>query len=164
MLHLFSICPRVKEVKGKVVASTGWTFTILTLGTMLKWVTIDPKREKIFITRRYLWLLRFRKTISFKRVRAIIYGYDDLSPGTITSVAHDSLDCFTVGLRLKDESEMKLFRFFGDGVFTNDGPYHDLLYWREYLRDRTGTQERESFVFAEVISELIDAPIDAPRH
>jgi len=54
------------------------------------------------------------------------------------------------------------FWFYGDGPFTNYGPFPDWLYWQEYLFDLRGTQETESRTYAEALSRLIGAPVEPP--
>ena len=57
---------------------------------------------------------------------------------------------------------MRLFWFYGDGPFTNYGPFPDWLYWQEYLFDLRGTQETESRLYAEMLSRLTGAPVEPP--
>ncbi|HWY88736.1 MAG TPA: hypothetical protein VNX28_18640, partial [Gemmataceae bacterium] len=58
---------------------------------------------------------------------------------------------FSVGLRLYGGGERHLFYFFGDGTFTNTGPWPDWIYWEDFAFDMSGTQERESKAFVEVV-------------
>jgi len=76
--------------------------------------------------------------------------------------AHDTKEAFRVGLRLTDFREVHLFWFYGDGPFTNYGPFPDWLYWQEYLLDLRGTQETESRLFAEALSRMSGAPVEPP--
>ena len=67
-------------------------------------------------------------------------------------------------MRLKDDSELRLFNFIGDGTFTNDGPWPDWMHWDEYVFDISGSQENESRVFVDVLSTLIDVTVIPPRN
>ncbi|MHB1037535.1 MAG: hypothetical protein ACYC35_26005 [Pirellulales bacterium] len=87
-----------------------------------------------------------------------------MSPGADFSFAHDGLDLFTVGLRLHDDREVPLFRFFGDGEFTNEGIYPDWCYWRDYLFDLSGAQQKESRLFVDLLSKMIGVSVEPPRY
>jgi len=50
--RLFSVCPRISKVQGRLVASTAWRLRILTLGWLYRKVTVDPKKEEVTIYRR----------------------------------------------------------------------------------------------------------------
>jgi hypothetical protein len=160
---LLSLCPRVQKRGKSLVASTPWRLRVLTLGTILRQVTVDPKQQVVWLRRRYLWLFTPRRRIPFRSIEAITYGYQDVAASSVLSWAHDSADLYRVGLRLHGGDEVHLFFFYGDGQFTNDGPFPDWFYWEDYLFDLCGTQDRESRVFVELLSKLIGAPVDAPR-
>jgi hypothetical protein len=161
---LLSLCPRVHKQGRCLVASTPWRLRLLTLGTVLRKVIVDPKQQVVWLRRRYLWLFAPRRRIAFRSIEAITYGYQDVAYSSVLSWAHDSTDLFRVGLRLHGGDEVHLFFFFGDGTFSNDGPFPDWFYWSDYLFDLCGTQDRESRVFAELLSRLTGAPIEAARY
>ena len=83
--------------------------------------------------------------------------------GSAFSFAHDSFDWFTVGLRLKGDSEFRLFNFIGDGTFGNTGPFPDWLYWDEFAFDFSGSQDKESRVFVDLLSKMIGVKVVPPR-
>ncbi len=160
---LFSTCPRVEKVRGRLVARTALHFRIMTLGTVCREVVVDPKEEVVRVRRRYGWFFKRAFRIPFGSVRAVTYGY----AGTGGEQgwwwgAHDTKDCFSVGLRLSDFREVHLFSFLGEGPFVNYGPWPDWLYWQEYLFDLRGTQDAESRAYAEALSRLIGAPVEPP--
>ncbi len=156
---LYSICPRVKKESGRLVARTGWRFLITTLGLIQREVICDPKNAVVLVRRRYCWFFTRRLRIPFASITAIGYGYQDLNPGKDWFWTHDSYDWFTVRLKLRSGKEMHLFHFHGDGTFTNDGPMPDWMYWDDYLFDLSGTQDRESYLFVELLSKMIGAPV-----
>jgi hypothetical protein len=157
--RLLSFCPRVSKVEGKLVASTAWRLRILTLGWLYRKVIVDPQKKQVTLYRRYFWFFARRRCIRFKAIEAIAYGYKDMALGASWTWAHDSIDLFSVGLRLLGGDELHLFYFYGDGTFNNDGPWPDWLYWEDYLFDMTGTQERESRAFVELLSKMIGVAI-----
>lgn len=159
---LLSIGPRVRKKHGRLVASTAWLVCVATLGLLYRRVTVDPKRQEIYLHRRCCWFFARTKRIPFTAVAAILYGYQDLAYSGIFSWSHDSVDLFSVGLRLQSGRRRHLFYFYGDGTFTNDGPLPDWMYWENYLFDLSGTQERESRAFVEVLSKMIGAEIAPP--
>ena len=162
-LRLFSICPRLSKFKGKLIATTAWRLRILTLGLLFRKVIVDPKRRELTLYRRYFWVFPRRRRIRFERIEAVAYGYQDWAVGASLSWAHDSLDLFSVGLRLHGGDELRLFYFYGDGTFSNHGPWPDWLYWDDYLFDMSGTQEKESRAFAELLSKMIGVSVVAAR-
>lgn len=163
MTRLLAVCPRIRKDAGRVVASTAWRVRVLLLETIYRRLEVDPTTKTLFIRTRYLWLIRLKRVITFAEVEAVTYGYEDMTIGSYISFAHDSQDWFTVGLRLKDDSEMHLFNFIGDGTFSNHGPFPDWLYWDEIMFDISGSQEKESRVFVELLSRLIGVKVVPPR-
>lgn len=161
--RLLSICPRVSKQGSSLVASTAWRMRILTLGWLYRTVRVDPQKQEIRIFRRYFWAFARRQRIRFAAVEAVTYGYGDWAPDAAFSWGHDSIDCFAIGLRLLNGEELHLFYFYGDGTFTNDGPLPDWLYWEDYAFDASGTQEKESRVFVELLSKMMGVSVVPPN-
>jgi hypothetical protein len=161
--RLFSVCPDVFKRKGKLVAATPLYLRVLTLGALKREVIIDPKEEVIRVRRRYAWFFKRAVRIPFGSVRAVTYGLSsaDASVGWRMG-AYKTKEAYRVGLRLSNFQEVHLFWFYGDGPFTNYGPFPDWLYWGENLFDLRGTQENESRAYAEALSRLIGAPVEPP--
>jgi hypothetical protein len=126
-------------------------------------VTVDPKKEEVTTYRRYLWAFPRRCRIRFAAIEAVTYGYQDWAIGASLTWAHDSVDLYSVGLRFHGGDERHLFYFYGDGTFSNDGPWPDWLYWDDYLFDMSGTQERESRAFVELLSKMIGVSVVPAR-
>jgi hypothetical protein len=55
--------------------------------------------------------------------------------------------------------EVRLFYFVGDGAFQNDSPLPDWWYWEDYALDRVGSQDRESRMFVQLLSQIIGVAI-----
>jgi hypothetical protein len=160
---MFSVCPSVRKVNDKLIAETGLGLRISTLGCFYRKVVVDRKKEEVIISRRYLWLFKRSRHIRFAAIVAIEYGYQDISWGAWWSWAHKSEDIFTVKLRLHSGNERHLFQFAGEGEFQNDGPLPDWMYWEDYAFNCSGTQERESLVYVELLSKMIGVPIERAR-
>ena len=159
----FSVGPFVYKAKSKLVARTPLYLQIWTLGAFYREVIVDPKAEAVRVRRRYAWFFKRAVRIPFGSVRAVTYGYSGTGgPQGWWWGAYDTKDCYSVGLRLSNFREVHLFWFWGDGPFTNYGPFPDWLYWQEYLFDLCGTQETESRTYAEALSRLIGAPVEPP--
>jgi hypothetical protein len=126
-------------------------------------VTVDPRKEAVILDRCYFWAFPHRRRIRFAAVEAVTYGYQDWAVGASLPWAHDSVDLFSVGLRLHGGDEQHLFFFYGDGTFRNEGPWPDWLYWDDYLFDVSGTQERESRAFVELLGKMIGVPVVPAR-
>ncbi len=162
-LPFLSVCPRVRKSHGKLVAESAWGVRIASLGSYYRKVVVDPKKEELSIHRRYLWAIRKRRRVRFGAIQAVTYGYQDWSTDASWSWAHDSTDLFSVGLRLHGGGDQHLFYFYGDGTFQNDGPLPDWVYWDDYLFDTSGTQERESRAYVELLSKMIGVPVEPGR-
>ncbi len=162
-LPYLSICPRVRKNKGRLIAESAWRTRIITLGCYYRKVVVDPKKEELSIRRRYFWFARKRRRLHFASIAAITYGYQDWAADAWFSYAHKSSDFFSVGLRLHGGDDVRLFHFYGEGAFQNDGPWPDWMYWDDYLFDTSGTQERESRMFVKVLSKMIGVPVEPGR-
>jgi hypothetical protein len=161
---LLSICPNISNRDGKLTAVSSWRFLLLTLGCLYRKVTVDSQRKEILIERRYGWFFPKAYRLNFSEIEAVTYGYEDLlSFNSFATGAHDGFDIFSVGLRFKNDEEWKLFNFFGEGTFSNDSPWPDWFYLDEFLFDESGTQEKESRIFVELLSRLMSVPVVPPR-
>jgi hypothetical protein len=158
---LFSLCPRLTKLDGRLVASTPVRGRLLTLGLFYRQVIVDPKEQVVRLHWRHGWLFARDWRIPFQAIQAVTYGYEDWNPFASFQIVRDSVDCFNVGLKLKDREQQHLFYFLGDGTLQNDGPLPDWLYWDEYLKDVSGTQESESQAFVELLRKMIGVPIDS---
>jgi len=162
--RFLSIGPRIFKDEGALVAVTGWGFRLLTLGTMLRQVTVDVQAKIVQIRSRYLWLFGRTRTIDFHDIQAVTYGYDDWSGGEgILWDSHDTLDVYQVGLCLKDDSEVHLFYFIGEGAFGNGGVLCDWFFWPEYGIELVGAQQSESRLLVELLGKMIGVIVQPPR-
>ncbi|MFO0935597.1 MAG: hypothetical protein U0798_03660 [Gemmataceae bacterium] len=154
---LLSFGPRIHRVRNQLHAVTGWRVWLMTLGLSNRRVVVDPDQKMLRIHDRILWFFPKKRSFKFRHIRAVAYGYSDQSGGSIFSLAHDSYDVFSVGIKLHgdDNTYRHLFRFLGDGTFVNDSYYPDWWYWEEYLTDCEGSQERESRRFVELLLKMI---------
>jgi len=161
-MRLFSLCPRIRKNGGRVIATSAWRSQILSLGSSFREVIVDPKRKAIRIRSRWLWFFRKTESIRFSKIEAVTYGYEDQAINLSMYNAHDALDCFSVGLRLYNDREIRLFKFFGEGSFVNDSIFPDWMYWEEYAFDINGSQEAESRVFVDLLAKLINVTVVPP--
>lgn len=143
-------------------------YRILTLGLHRRRIVFNRAKRRISISTLYLWFIDRRRRLSFNKVAAILYGYENLNPESSYALAHDGMDWFAVGLRLyageHDFEEIKLFNFLGEGTFVNEGPLPDWMYWDDIHFDLSGSQEKESRIFVELLSKMIEVPIERPRY
>ncbi len=160
-MRLLALCPRIRKSDGCIVATTAWRMSAVSVGTIYRKVVIDPQSSHLVVASRYLWFISRSREIPFSRIQAVTYGYEDTSIDF--SYSHDSFDWFTVGLRLTDETELHLFNFIGDGTFSNSGPLPDWLYWDEFAFDLSGSQEKESRVFVDLLSKMVGVKVVPPR-
>lgn len=161
-MRLLAICPRIRKEENHIVLSTAWRMRLLLLGLMLRTVTIDPEKKRLIISSRYFWLFHRERKIPFSKIEAVTYGYEDISPESWFAFAHDSFDCFKVGLRLADLSEVHLFNFLGDGTFDNQSVVPDWMYWDQFAFDLSGSQEKESRVLVDLLSKMMGVTVVRP--
>lgn len=162
-LGLLSLCPRVRKEAGTLVLSTGFKTSLLTLGLARRRVVVDPAARTVTIESRYGWVVERERVVPFDRVRAVSYGYDDLSPDGPFSLAHDAVDVYRVGLRLWDDEDVPLFRFVGEGSWVNDSDWPDWLYWDEKYGDLAGTQDRDALAVVELLTAMIGVGVRPPK-
>ena len=162
-LKFLSLGPRISKHDLRLSLTTGWGLRLLTLGMWNRRVVVDVEQQAFTFHARYIWLFTRTRRICFPSVAAVTYGYSDWSPGAHLSWTHDSLDVFTVGLRLHTEEEIGLFDFVGDGTFVNDGPWPDWMYWPEYAVDLSGTQERDSKALVDLLCKILRVRVQPPN-
>lgn len=160
-MRLLALCPRIRKQGDCILVTTAWRTSLLSLCTIYRKVLIDPQSRKLAITSRYLWLISRFREIPFSAIQDITYGYEDMSMDL--TYANDSFDWFTVGLRLTDDTELHLFNFIGDGTFSNNGPFPDWSYWEEFALDLSGSQEKESRVFVDLLAKMVGVKVVPPR-
>ena len=161
-MALLAFCPRIKKVRGHLQATTSWTTRILSIGCLYKRAIVDPSAKTVVITSCFAWLFRKVRVIPFKDINAVTYGYSDLSTDQYLSYAHDSVDRFTVGLKLDRYEEVHLFSFVGEGTFENNGPFPDWFYWSDRAFDLSGSQENASRAFVDLLSKMIKVKVVPP--
>ena len=62
-------------------------------------------------------------------------------------------------MKRHDMDAPPLFSFIGDGAVTDNGPFPDWVYWDDLVFDLQRSQERESRVFADILSRLVDTTV-----
>ncbi|MEO1530335.1 MAG: hypothetical protein AAFX06_33520 [Planctomycetota bacterium] len=147
-----------------MIATTAWLVRFLFAGSIYRKVVVDPADASVVINSRYLWFIRRERRIAFADIQAVTYGYEDMAVDSYVSYAHNRHDWFTVGFRLRDDTEFHLFDFVGDGGFTNNGPLPDWCYWEEFTFDIVGGQEKRSRAFVELLATLIGVSVVPPRN
>ncbi len=162
--RLFWIRPSVRRKGAVLVATSNWRTHVFTLGAYSRTVLVDTAQRAVRARTRRFWLFVRWRRFPFDAVRAVLYGYVDLSPDSVFSSisAFQRDDVFTVALRLADGSEHALFRFYGPGEFVNESFLPDWMYWTDQLEAwySHGPQETESLAYADLVSRLIGVPLD----
>ena len=162
LARMLNLRPRVAKEKDILVASTGIGTQCFTLFSASRRLMIDPHQKAVRIRDRSFWFFTQWHRIPFDVVEAVVYSYADVSPGQISPLgAYRSMDLFTVALRLNHGKEQRLFRFFGQSAFNNNGILPDWCYWEDNVMTPLviGGQEAASKTFAEVLSGMIGVPI-----
>lgn len=161
--QIFSLCPRVHKEADCLRVVTGWRVWILTLGVWSREVVVDPGKRTIHLHDRVAWLIPFQRRVKFRRVKAITYSHSDPTPFAGLMLIRDTLDVFSVGLRLHgkagEDEIWPLFHFRGEGPFLNDSDWPDWMFWSELALDVVGTQEHESRVLVDLLSAMTDTEV-----
>jgi hypothetical protein len=160
-LSVLSMSPKIWKENGKLIARTSGCFALFTFWLHWRKVVIDPKHQKVIITRRSLWFWEKRRVMPFRFSESIAYGYNDVSGTSDWGGAGQTFDVFRISLRLADQETVPLFSFFGRGSFVNNSVMPDWWYWSEYTTSMSGTQEQESRLYAELLKRMIGKPLSA---
>ncbi|PRQ02001.1 hypothetical protein [Enhygromyxa salina] len=130
-LRLLTLAPSVSERDGVLRARTSLLVRLLTLGTVVREVTVDRRSRYVIIDERLLWLRRRRRIIPFRMIKRIAYDYESTATslhGTIQgAVTGDEIERFDVALVICEredvpashahlhEERVVLFSFHGEG-------------------------------------------------
>ena len=150
--------PVVRKEGDLLIACSDWKSQLMSLGFGGRKLVVDPKQKIMRMIVRRFWFFRSSRRIEFDWVGEILYGYWNSSLGW---GAGQPDELFTVAIKLKTGETITLFRFFGEGDFVNNSLWPDWMYWEDaalanYTR---GNQERESLLFADVISRMVGVQI-----
>ncbi|HVT11298.1 MAG TPA: hypothetical protein VHE55_03450 [Fimbriimonadaceae bacterium] len=159
--RLVAVRPRVSKVRNTLVAVSDGRSQLWSLGFGGRRLVVDPALKTVRVVYRRFWFFRTSRRIEFDWIAEVIYGYRDWSTGW---GAYREQDLFTVGLKLKNGEELILFRFFGEGDFVNNSVFPDWMFWDDFViaNYTRGPQERESLLFADLVSRMVGAPISNP--
>ncbi len=162
--RFLAICPKVRDEGDELIACTSIAGWLLSLTLIYRRVTVDARRKVVVISRRLFWFFKSAKAIPFEYIQEIDYGYEDWSPFTSLGLTGDSKDCFSVNLRLVDDSTVHLFDFLGEGEF-EPGVLNPLFSLRWYLAKMLlafcGSQEESSRQFVDRLEKLIGVKVSA---
>jgi len=147
--------PRVWGTSECLYARTNLWFRFLNLFSYSRTVLAHRPSQNIFITVRWLWVLRRVEIIPFEFVRAI----DRISwnvPGQYSIVAGftDETEIWYVRLLLKsDKPAVNIFRFVGDDLHLTSWKGINLS--SNFIVDCEGTQDNKSQTYAEILANFI---------
>ncbi|MGA2061392.1 MAG: hypothetical protein ABSG67_12990 [Thermoguttaceae bacterium] len=160
--RFLAICPKVKDEGDELIACTSLAGWLLSLTLIFRRVDVDAQRKVVVINRRLFWFFKSAKVIPFGQIQEINYEYEDLGPFTSLGLTGDSKDCFSVNLRLVDDSTVHLFNFLGEGDF-EPGLMNPLFSLRWYLAKMflafCGSQEETSRQFVDRLEKLIGVKV-----
>ncbi|WP_435020852.1 hypothetical protein TA3x_002056 [Tundrisphaera sp. TA3] len=145
-----------------VLARSSRMARVLMLGSSSRFVLADRREKAILIRSRTFWCVRRSRRIPFGQVRQVLYDLTDLNPHTALGLCGDSVESFTVGLRLVDDEVVRLFRFVGDGTYRQGWDLPRWLAWATFLErllDVSGTQEEDSKDFLGRLARLLQVEI-----
>lgn len=166
---LLSVGPKIYKDRDRLVARSSIIGLCLNLGLRYCKVIVDPHQKVISIRRRLAWLIPKKRTVPFKWIKSVTYGYADENPDQYTALwgGWQTFDFFRVGLRLyprnerSEDEDLHLFSFFGEGTIAHHGYLPDWLFWPAHAINIGGTQESTSKLFVEALSRLIGVKVDS---
>ena len=158
-LSILSFGPNVRTEAGVIKARTSIPFSLVSLGLCQKRVEVDL-RERVFRVLHWnFWVFPKRWTIPFSEVSEIKYSYRDLKAFLPSpNMAGNAWDSYSISLKLHDGHEILLFRWIGEGEFSNESILPDWFYALDYEFDTVGTQKKESLLFYELMNEMVYKP------
>jgi hypothetical protein len=161
--RFLAICPIVEDKDNQLIAYTSYAGWLLSLTMISRRLIVDSERQMVIIHQRLLWFLNRTKTIPFEHIQAIDYEYEDWGPFTSLGLTGDSKDCYSVKLRLVDDSKVHLFNFLGEGGLEL-GVINPLFAFRWYLAKVLlgfcGSQEDASRQFVNRLEKLIGVRVE----
>ncbi len=144
-----------------IAVSSLWT-QVLALGSWGRRVSVDPHQQTIEIEDRTFWASRSSRTILFRDVTAIGYGYRDTNDlGALSLVLNEGRprrveDRFSVGLKLAPNGQYtELFAFAGSGGRSYDFSLLDDWDWPGRNGWFAGDQDERSRQFANLLASII---------
>ena len=162
--RFLAICPKVRDEGDELIACTSLAGWLLSLTLIYRRVDVDAERKVVVISRQLFWFFKSAKVIPFGHIQEINYEYEDWGPFTSLGLTGDSKDCFSVNLRLVDDSTVHLFNFIGEGEF-EPGLLNPLFSLRWYLAKMflafCGSQEDTSRQFVDRLEKLIGVKVSA---
>ncbi|MEQ8821251.1 MAG: hypothetical protein RLY93_13505 [Sumerlaeia bacterium] len=153
-LSLFSVGPKVWKENHCLCARTSLPFAMMTGGLAWKSMVADPHSRTVTVRHQDLWLIPHKWVVPFHDINEIMYTYKDARPMAGWG-AGDAIDSYSVGLKLQNADVIHLFRWIGEGEFDNSSYLPDWFYWKDFYFDVTGTQQKESLVFFELLKAMI---------
>ncbi|MGE0386573.1 MAG: hypothetical protein AB7Q97_17735 [Gammaproteobacteria bacterium] len=108
---LFAITPRVTLRRGRLVARTNLLLQFLSLFSYCKTVEASRAMRRVVVSRRVLWVLAWRRSYAFSRIRGIRYEFGSLPTAWSMFVGTtDEWEWFSVWLTLdKPHERVALF-------------------------------------------------------
>jgi hypothetical protein len=160
---LFSTGPEFRMKGRKLIVRTSPVARSLTLGLLDRTMTVDPDKKRVRVRDRRFWFGARVETYPFDLITAISYHLSSANhSGSVYS--NNSVEAYAVGLKLYGYAnpDVHLFRFIGEGRFSNNGPLPSWVYWYESLTDICGTHEEKAQMFVTALGWVLNKPI-VPR-
>lgn len=110
---------------------------------------------------RTFWFYRKTRFVPFDAISQILYTYNDIDPIGDWAYTHQQNDLFYVGLKLDRGERVLLFRFYGQGDFSNNTDWPDWFFIGDQIEAKLTmqNQEGESRAYADALSVLTGVPV-----
>jgi hypothetical protein len=152
--------PRIVVAGEDLTVKTPLWVEILTGFSYQREVHVCSRTQTVAFTEKRLWFSKKVRIVRFRDVVQVEYSHSEAPTSwNILGRAHDSIEWFHVGLRLRDSIRpLHVARFFGEGAAGDLGTW----LMGDDMVDLKGTQEVESRVFVKMLCEIIGVGLARP--
>ncbi len=154
--------PVILKVGDELIVRSGWRTWLWTLGARHRRVVVSPRKRVLRVVDRRFWLFRSTRRVEFEWIARVLVDDYDWGFGTWAS-GYTQQDLLLVGLALKNNDTVTLFRYYCQGDFVNDSFYPDWMMWDEIAASALvpgGAVANEAQRLASVLSGLIGVPVE----
>ena len=162
---LINVEPTVSKEGQLLIIKSGWRAHLLSLGAASRKISVDPVSKIVRLRGRRFWFFGWSRRIEYDWIQQIEYGYWSTGGSNLYWGEGTEDEMFTISLRLKDNSDVTLCRFFGSGDFYNNTIMPDWWYYGDQMLAEVsrGTQQQSSYALVNLLENLIGVPVVNPR-
>lgn len=149
--------PRLRFGPDELVVVTSWIVRLISAFSYNMEIRANRRAQVVFLEETKFWFLLKRRVVRFRDIDHVKYSFRDAPTSwDLLGRIHDTVESFTVGLALKDSTEViAVARFAGEGAAGGVSTW--LL--GDDLLDLEGTQADDSRRFVEELCKILDVSL-----